>query len=503
MTPASPEPRERWLEQALGHAGIDRGRWRPSRGVDANQATIEAVYTYYGRLFLEHPHLQWAGMANMVGPSFYAGFRDVGTLPDLARRTLGAVVGGGRRSRAEAAGDLGFYETTFLRMQKKIFEDQASMHEAYLTDGLAAIEDLYRAHAIDAATLEGWRQIDRGRQEHDAQLLCSGNRMLLLREQWDIIDRFYASMLEHHGDEGALFTYLMTLAGAPSVPGAHAYAERYPLTFCARALGPTFSLQTPLADGDIAVFASRWMLIESDTLPAYLAFVDERPAAARALVQTPIAERVRPYRLAARIGTLGVAAATHWRLRVRWRGRSQRGLGRDPTRPVAPLAGDRAAIDLKAPPTRESASIVQGDSRIWAHTDGQPFAVAVALPGQRTYNATAELAIMLCAVHGGAPDRLLVKLGCAGLDAAQSLLAEHAGAWGFPVEAVTEWRAASQRSAAADRHYHTHVFRAEAIGFVAIEFEASYHVREDYLALSAVFTWKAESRARNDVGKPA
>jgi hypothetical protein len=489
MAPAAPEPRQRWLDQALRHAGIDRGRWRPSRGVEANQATIEAVYTYYGRLFLEHPYLQWAGMANMVGPAFYAGFRDIGVLPDLARRTLGAVVGGGRRARADAAGDLGFYETTFLRMQKKIFEDQASMHEAYLTDGMAAIEDLYRARVIDAATLDGWRQIDRGRQEHDAQLLGSGNRMLLFREQWDIIDRFYASMIEHCDPEGALFTYLMTLAGAPSVPGAHAYAERYPLTLRARGLGPTLSLQTPLADGDIAVFASRWMLIESDTLPAYLAFVDERPAAARALVQTPIAERVRPYRLLARIGTLAAAAASHWRLHVRWRGRSRRGLGRVPTRPVAPLEEDRVAIDLKAPPTRESAGVVRGDSRIWAHTDGRPFAIAVALPQQRTYHATAELAIMLCAVHGGAPDRLLVKLGCAGLDAAQSLLAEQAGAWGFPTEAVTDWRAASGSLAAADRHYYTHVFRAESIGFVALEFQASYHVREDYLALSAVFTW--------------
>ena len=49
-------------------------------------------------------------------------------------------------------------------MQKKIFEDQAPMHEAYLAGGVAQIEEFYRARIIDAATLEAWRQIDAGRR---------------------------------------------------------------------------------------------------------------------------------------------------------------------------------------------------------------------------------------------------------------------------------------------------------------------------------------------------
>jgi hypothetical protein len=69
-------------------------------------------------------------------PGFYAGFRDLGVLPDAVRGALIAALGrASRRLAGHAAGDLGFYETTFLIMQKKIFEDQAAMHEAYLTDG--------------------------------------------------------------------------------------------------------------------------------------------------------------------------------------------------------------------------------------------------------------------------------------------------------------------------------------------------------------------------------
>ena len=68
----------------------------------------------------------------------------------------------------------------------------------------------------------------------DQAAVADGNRALLFREQHDIIDRFYLEMLGHGGLEGSAFTYLLTLAGAPSVPGAHSYPERYPLTIAAR-----------------------------------------------------------------------------------------------------------------------------------------------------------------------------------------------------------------------------------------------------------------------------
>jgi hypothetical protein len=152
---------------------------------------------YYGRLFLEHPHLEWAGMASTIGPAFYAGFRDLGVLPDALRRAVIALLGrASRRLATRVAGDLGFYETTFLRMQKKIFEDQAPMHEAYLAGGVAEIEKLYRARIIDIATLEAWREIEAGWREADAASIERGNRMLLFREQRDIIDRFYVRMLQ-------------------------------------------------------------------------------------------------------------------------------------------------------------------------------------------------------------------------------------------------------------------------------------------------------------------
>src|SRR5207237_782208 len=82
------ELRRYWLGRAFESAGIDASHWDPAAGVDANRRTIERVYDYYGRLFERHTRLQWAGMANLIGPSFYAGFLDIGIVPDAQRHLI-------------------------------------------------------------------------------------------------------------------------------------------------------------------------------------------------------------------------------------------------------------------------------------------------------------------------------------------------------------------------------------------------------------------------------
>jgi hypothetical protein len=89
--------------------------------VEDNRRTVEAVYGYYGRLFLEHPYLEWAGLAGMIGPAFYAGFRDLGLLPDAVRAAVIAVLGrASRRLAGRAAGDLGFTRRRFSPCRKDL-----------------------------------------------------------------------------------------------------------------------------------------------------------------------------------------------------------------------------------------------------------------------------------------------------------------------------------------------------------------------------------------------
>jgi hypothetical protein len=485
------ELKEAWLNRALIRARIEREHWRPGRGVADNRRTIEAVYGYYGRLFLQHPHLKWAGMASTIGPAFYAGFRDLGLLPDAARKIVAAVCGPASPALAKRVlSDLGFYETTFLTMQKKIFEDQATMHEAYVSAGISEIEKLRDAGIIDAATLEAWQQIDAGHHTGDSAAVDRGNRTLLFREQYDIIDRFYIQMLQHRPPEGVGFTYLLTLVGAPSIPGAESYPERFPLTLVGHFLRAAVSLRTPLTDGNIAVFSNRWKLIEADTLPKFLTFVRDRAAEARELVATPVERRAERYRLLARAGNLAAAAITGWRVKFEISAARDERPGSCSTKLTTSAETRATAIDLTRAPSREATGLAEGvDSRIWMNADWEPLDVTVALPGGRTYCARAEMAVILSAVPGGNPDRLIVRLPSAGVDDTERLLKAYAAEWGFPTDAVAGWRVGCEHRAGSDRQYSTQTFTPPDVGFVRLEFQASHHVRERDFVVAALFSW--------------
>jgi hypothetical protein len=45
-----------------------------------------------------------------------------------------------------------------------------------------------------------------------------------------------------------------------------------------------------------------------------------------------------------------------------------------------------------------------------------------------------------------------------------------------------------------DRHYSTHVFTPDNVGFVHLEFQVSHHVREGTFVVSTLFSWTAKAR---------
>ena len=60
-------------------------------------------------------------------------------------------------------------------------------------------------------------------------------------------------------------------------------------------------LRTPLAAGNVAGFADRWALIDSDTLPTFLRLLDRPAEDLRAELETPVGERVGRWRTARRL----------------------------------------------------------------------------------------------------------------------------------------------------------------------------------------------------------
>jgi hypothetical protein len=444
VTSAS-ELRRHWLARAYESAGIDASHWDPALGVEANRRTIGRVYDYYGRLYERHARLQWAGLAKLIGPSFYAGFLDLGLLPDATRRVLRPFQG------------LRFFEVTFLTMQRKIFEDQALMHEAYLDRGLAAVHELRSAGIVDEATTRAWEQIDGG----DPAAVEEGNRTLLFREQHDIIERYYARMRGYEPPQGLAFTYLLTLAGSPAVPGARSYAAVFP--FMLPRSGGAVALATPFPAGNIAVFANRWDLIVEDTLPAFRKLLED-PRRTLTLVARPIEERVPQFRLIRRLGAI-LGALLRWRLR---RVRVRRRLGVKAT-----VITDEVTIDVTSPP--------RGDTRTWAST-AAPFPLKVLLPEGRTFTTQARLVVL-------ANDRLLVKLPSTDLHGARRTLDELARTWHADGEEVAAWASAAAEASPDEYAYATHVFPAEPIDFVRLELQVEHHVEEDDYVVDVLFSW--------------
>jgi hypothetical protein len=482
---------ERWFTRALERADIDRTNWHPRQGMRRNSKTVRAVYGYYGKLFAENRDLMWAGMAAMIGPSFFAGFEDMAVLPDALRETVGVIMRRSQKRLTAVESDLDYYETTFLTMQKKIFEDQAPMHEAYLADGITEIEKFYDAGIIDGATLDAWRQIDAGRgaaSQVGRDTVAYGNRMLLFREQYDIIDRYYARMLTNRRLLGPVFTYLMTLTGAPSVPRARSYPQRYPLRLQARVPRMVISARTPLAAGNIAHFADRWKLIETDTLPSYLALLRDHPDQASEILSKPAQQRARAYRLLARVGPLAVGAVTHWGVVLRRVAPTLLDPDTQPAQAPPRTAGREYELVQPLPP-RPAPLEGAIASKVWADPRHPSFPVRVELPGNREYRARAEIAVMLSSTIGGAPDRLMVRLPPVSLEAGARLIRDYAEQWHFSDGGIDEWHVNARSSESGDRRYRTHVFRASDIDGVHLEFQVSHHVRERDVVIAPMFSW--------------
>lgn len=301
-----------WNQQAMRDMGIDPAAWDTSKGTEYNWETITKVYDFYGRAYLSNPDLQWAGMANMIGPSFAGGFRDMAMLRDLAQQIADnpasdiplPVLDQIEQLAGMTDQEIEFYETSMLDMNKEIFLDQARQHQAYMDGGLDEINRLRDSGAIDPETARSWAKIDSG----DPPQVREGNTELLYREQNEIIADDYDGMRSHPGGEAV--TYMVTLAGEPSIPGARSYPEVFPYEFSVESPGPEnvpftnwdnpaqfrTDFTTGFPDGNIANADQRWALIQQDTLPAYQNLLATDPARAQQIIGSDFNDRVDQYR---------------------------------------------------------------------------------------------------------------------------------------------------------------------------------------------------------------
>lgn len=334
--------RQFWISCAAKNAGINLNAWDPQKGVQENRNNINRIYTYYGKLFLSDPtKYQWAGMANMVGPSFIAAFLDLDVMRQLAHFCIGPIsfilglAFGGipplwlKQLAHFSNQQISWLENKLLSMQKHIFFDQGAMHEAYLNKGMAGIREMYEAGLFDAdlsqdfnvpdialQTLNAWQDID----SNDTQKIKNGNAVLLFREQMLIIHQQYRDIYTHDTLLSPLITYLMTMVSSASVPGTRNPTVYHPLS-CGMTL-PVISsithkkiiINTPFPNFDITNSVDRWDYIVNDTLPIYQKMLNENRIVAQQIIATPIQKRVKQQRLFWRVPGLMSDLWRNWKI---------------------------------------------------------------------------------------------------------------------------------------------------------------------------------------------
>ncbi len=315
--------RSDWEQLAYFLAGIEH--WDPAEGLLANDANVRAVYAFYGQLWSGDHDLQWAGMANLVGPLFYAGWQDLYLLrtmsdggdrlkyltrmlglPNLPGIAYGAADLAQDLTPAGLLADLSgeeleWFEQRFLSMQKQIFDDMAWKHAAYSLGGIDLMREMHDGGQLSPRELAPFEQIASGVPER----VRAGNEALLYREQRNIIQNDYDALRDHDGPIGEGFSTMLTWTANNPIPGGHAYRDDFhhnaeipvplpgPIGIFVH---PHVSIPVQVPTGNVADFDDRWRWITQDMLPNYQQLLTD-PQAMAHIVDEPVAERADDWRM--------------------------------------------------------------------------------------------------------------------------------------------------------------------------------------------------------------
>lgn len=320
-----------WLVDATTKAGIDLRSWNPRTGVQANRDNLVKSYRYYENLQLDHRELRWAGMGGQVGADFGGGLVDfelLGTAYDLpgiseaARTVLGAVrqaagpqavaqLPAGLAALADAGPnvtpeDLNYINGMILVMQKNIFSDLMPMHDAYVSEGLSALEEFQAAGLFGPDIMSAWRDVASG----DEDRITAGNRALLRREQEWAVSAQWDEVRAYKGSVGEAITYLSGAAGSPSVAGVVPPREFHPVRMpVTMADGRPGLLTLPLPDWNWSVLDSRWEYITTELLPKYQFQVQSDWPALEADMRVPYPVQLETHRPLLNVPQLLTSAA--------------------------------------------------------------------------------------------------------------------------------------------------------------------------------------------------
>lgn len=323
------------LVQATEEAGIDLASWDPFRGFTPNRENMIKSYRYYEDFQLSHRELQWAGMGGQVGGDFGGGIADIEWatqiydtpgLQQAARDIINTVenafgpaavaqLPGGLAVLADRAGDittedLYWFVNQVVIMQKAIFSDLMPMHFVYTHEGTNGLEEMHRAGLFGDEIMEAWYDVASG----DADRIAHGNMVLLNREQGWVVSDMWDDVRAYKDGLGEAFTFMMTLAGSPSIAGVPALRDYKSIAITGNLPdGREATLHTPIPGWDWSKYPERWDYVTTELLPRYRHEVENNWPGLEAKLRVPYEIQFETARATNRIPELlgDVARATY------------------------------------------------------------------------------------------------------------------------------------------------------------------------------------------------
>ena len=255
------------VDVALYHPG---NGFRNTSGNQApgtdNVLRVQAIYYYYQQLFKQMPDkFMWAGMAKTAAAPIYAGMSDLTTWAQVQDAVPFQAYGTATHIMVRGL---------LLGGQKKIFEDKAWAHRAYMASGRWAL-DWVETQNRTATNFDAWRSLYSGIEETDQSKINNANRDLLLREQRDVVQSSYTSFATNgwflqprtgYNWLNNIAAWLLNFQVVAEDPGLGANVGEW---LSANALrnpmpgGPAF--RTTVPNGRIDVFNDRWAWTNNST----------------------------------------------------------------------------------------------------------------------------------------------------------------------------------------------------------------------------------------------
>ena len=138
--------------------------------------------------------------------------------------------------------------------------------------------------------------------------------VLLKREQQWVVGEHWDRVRAYKDGLGEAFTFMMTLAGSPSVAGVPPLRDHLAVTIPTTLPdGRAATLHTPIPGWDWSVFDQRWDYVTTELLPRYRHMVENDWPALEATLRVPYEQQFESARATRRIPELlgDVARATY------------------------------------------------------------------------------------------------------------------------------------------------------------------------------------------------